>query len=46
MGIRATGRKIRFDVRAAADLLMARWSNAGTKPTFGDIRRQLTEPTQ
>ena len=33
MGIPATGRKIRFDVHAAADLLMARWPNAGTEPT-------------
>jgi predicted ester cyclase len=46
MGIGATGRKIRFDVRARGRFVDGKMAERWDRADFEDIRRQLTGPTQ
>jgi predicted ester cyclase len=45
MGISATGRKIRFDVRARGRFVNGKLAERWDQADFADIKRQLTEPT-
>jgi predicted ester cyclase len=45
MGIPATGRKIRFDVRSRGRFVDGKMAERWDQADFGDIKRQLTEPT-
>jgi predicted ester cyclase len=45
MGIRATGRKIRFDVHARGRFVDGKMAERWDQADFGDIKRQLTAPT-
>jgi predicted ester cyclase len=45
MGIRATGRKIRFDVRARGRFVDGKMAERWDQADFGDVKRQLTVPT-
>ena len=46
MGIPATGRKIRFDVRARNRFVDGRIAERWDRVDFEDIKRQLTRPTR
>jgi predicted ester cyclase len=46
MGIPATGRKIRFDVRARGRFVDGKMAERWDRADFEDIKRQLTGPTQ
>ena len=46
MGIPAAGRKIRFGVRARGRFVDGKMAERWDQADFGDIKRQLTEPTQ
>jgi predicted ester cyclase len=46
MGIPATGRKIRFDVRARGRFVDGKMAERWDQADFADIKRQLTGPAQ